>query len=418
MWSHVLDQFGNMTNCSYAYGYIAWTAQANDSMPFILSSNGTAERLQDATLNYGAPASIYIATLPQMFDFAFMASDSLTQEKCRFFGSDSFIYTYPIADDVCLAGLERPECLGQQAWLTDASLMQCDLLNATYHVDFEYKDGNQNISLSVNDAFPMTLVECLESDANADAKSAKMTSYMGISAAFNQLILGSITMGGYGTPTKGVDSKRPGVAYNSSIATTILMETEDLAFIVDFNGVNQTSDYLQTMLSDQFPSRRDTRSGARGQFKSALETLFQNFTISLLAEEMLRPNYSSPHAPIEDTEVTFNTYQNIYVYSASTLWTAYGLAIFFALIALALGFRALFLNNGSFTNDFSTVLRTCRDAALSAELRSEDRDGCQPLPERLAKSRIRINQDGYNASSEKESSTAEIALLPLNRERD
>lgn len=157
-----------------------------------------------------------------------------------------------------------------------------------------------------------------------------------------------------------------------------------------------------------------------------METLFQNITLSLLADEMLQPNYSSPYAPAEKSEVTFNTFHNVYIYSASTLWVAYGLAIFLTLIALGLGIWSMILNDGTFTNDFSTILRTSRAAELSDELRDEDRDGRQPLPKRLARARIRIDvvaggkestHSREDVGEVKEPST-ETSLLPLRRESD
>ena len=427
MWDHILDQWGNVSDCSYAYGYMAWAATNNDSIPFIKpSANSSTRTLQQAQLTYNAPASIYVATMPQMFNFAFMPSDSLTEEKCRFFGSDSLIYSYPMAEDVCLPGLQAPGCYGQQAWLTNATLLRCDLMNTTYRANFQYKDGAQNITVVPGDtASPVTPQECV-GNSTTDEAYAKLTSYQGIVSAFNQLILGSITMGGYGTPTKGIDSKLPGVVFGSDIATTVLMETEELAFVVDFNGVNKTFDYLQTKNADAFPSRRDVRTGRRGDLKTALETLFQNITLSLLADEMLQPNYSSPYAPAEKSEVTFNTFHNVYIYSASTLWVAYGLAIFLTLIALGLGIWSMILNDGTFTNDFSTILRTSRAAELSDELRDEDRDGRQPLPKRLARARIRIDvvaggkestHSREDVGEVKEPST-ETSLLPLRRESD
>ena len=210
-------------------------------------------------------------------------------------------------------------------------------------------------------------------------------------------------MGGYGTPEIEADNpqaipistKTPGLILNSSIATTVLLDTEELAFVVDFNGVNETFTNLQMQVSQSsnttfYGISNKMPTGRLGDLKTALEKLFQDITISLLAEDYLRPNYSSPYAPAEKTTVTFNRYHNVYIYSASTLWVAYGLAILLTSVALGLGVTSMVLNNASFTNDFSTILRTSRAAPMSEEVREVESEGRQPLPRRLAAARVMI----------------------------
>lgn len=357
-----------------------------------------------------------------------MSSRSTTLDKCRFFGSDSLIYTYPIANDVCLPGLRPPECYGQQARLAGSILLQCDLLNTTYSTKFEYKDGGQNIITTRRENTPTTPIrpqECVASDYNSTEIDAILTYCQSIMHAFDQLVLDSITMGAYGTPRRGVDSKLPGVVFDSRIATTALMETEELAFVVDSNGVYQTFDTRQNVEANAFPSRSDVRTGRREDLKSALEMLFQNITMSLLSDEMLWPNDTSPYARNLESEVTFNTYHNVYVYAYATPWVAYGLAIFFTAIAMALGMLAIALNNGTYTNDFSTILRTSRAAEMSEEVREEERDGRQPLPRLLAKAQIIVDPDAGGKRSEssescrqamKEATMARMSLLSLRRE--
>lgn len=415
MFNHILDQWGNVSSCSHAFGYMAWPTEINRSVPLVQPhANSSTRVFEQDSMTYDAPASIYVATLPQMFNFAFLpAGNSDLQEKCRFYGRNSLVYSYPISDDVCLPGLQPPACYGQQAWLTDATLTRCDLLNATYRAVFEYRDGAQNITVTLGDsssASPVIPQRCLNGTALHE-DSAKLISYQGISAAFNDLVLGSITL-----DTGGAI---PGPVFNSNVGNTVLMETEDLAFVVNFKGVNNTFDYLNT---SRFPARENQRIGRRGSLKSALETLFQNITLSLLADEVLLANYSSPYAPADKSDVTFNLFHNVYIYSAPTLWGAYGVAIFLTLIALTLGFWSLLLNQGSFTNDFSTVLRTSWAGHLDEEVRIGDRDGRQPLPNYLSNARfwLGVDKSGSRLRSGgvelKEQPSAQTALLEVRRE--
>ncbi|KAK5175758.1 uncharacterized protein LTR77_000898 [Saxophila tyrrhenica] len=131
VWTNILDQWGNVSDCHYSYGYLAWTPTPGSSNPFIRqSSNSSKTVLQSEHLDYGVPPSIYVAAIPQMSQFAFIPSNSDTQEKCQFFGSNSLTYTYPVAEDLCLPGLNPPECCGQQAWATNATLLRCDIIPA------------------------------------------------------------------------------------------------------------------------------------------------------------------------------------------------------------------------------------------------------------------------------------------------
>lgn len=443
--NHILDQWGNVSDCSHAYGYMAWTGTSNSTLPFVQQHANSSRRvLQADALTYGAPASIYVATLPQMFNFAFMSSNAQTQEKCRFFGADGLIYTYPMADDVCLPGLERPLCYGQQAWFTDATLLRCDLVNSSYTTEFKYTDGTQLVDISTNKkdvSVPITAHQCFtvpdggKFSSNSlkcngtgtacqyDEVASRLLSYQSIAHAFNQLILGSITMGGYGTPAKGVNAKAPGIVIDSEVATTVLMDTEELAFVADFNGVNETFVNLQMEVNEPNSTATHgisdkTPTGQRGDLKSALETLFQNITISLLTESYLQPNYSSPYAPAELTQVTFNRYHNVYIYSASTLWVAYGLAILFTVVALGLGLTSMVRSNASFANNFSTVVVTSRTAPMTDEVRQSEGDGRQPLSKRLAEARMMIGvserrrEESTSAWNYEREPASETSLLP------
>lgn len=75
-----------------------------------------------------------------------------------------------------------------------------------------------------------------------------------------------------------------------------------------------------------------------------------------------------------------------------TLWIAYGSAIFGTALAVAMGWRALWLNGVAYDSSFSTVLRTSRIVSTSAEHNGTydegDDDGSQPLPKTLSSAKI------------------------------
>ncbi|KAK3624645.1 hypothetical protein LTR56_020895 [Elasticomyces elasticus] len=409
-WHNILDHWANVSNCATAPGYLAWTGAMNMTTPFTQTGpNGSETVFQSALVPYNVPASIYVATMPQMFNVAFVPSTAQTGEMCNFVGSNSLMYSYPIADDLCLPGIDRPACYGQEAWLVGASLTQCDLVNSTYSVAFDYAGETQTIdvvtdpSQDSSDPNPMVPRECFSSPDPTEFQGSTLTcngtlgrctfntaatrllSYQGIASAFN----------------------------------------EQMAFVTNFNGVNQTYTYLQLDVGQPHAAgfhgvSNKLPTGQRGDLRSALEILFQNITISFLAENYLQPNYSSPYAPARLTNVTFNRYHNVYEYSTATLWVAYTVAILFTLVSLVLGMISMVLNDGSYRNDFSTILRTTRTAIVSVEVDDADTDGRQPVPRHLAKARVMLRALANKASNEgavtadettTKAATAETSLL-------
>lgn len=137
---------------------------------------------------------------------------------------------------------------------------------------------------------------------------------------------------------------------------------------------------------------------------------------------MSRPNYSSPFAPSNLTNVTLESYHNIYVYDSATLWVAYGLAIFFSALAVIVGLVAIALSGASYDNLFSTIVRVARTAEMTVEVEGTEGAGHQPLPKHLAKARMVMSSsttrsaevelmDGSATGVEKRAQTAESRSL-------
>lgn len=84
-----------------------------------------------------------------------------------------------------------------------------------------------------------------------------------------------------------------------------------------------------------------------------------------------------------DVEVTLTTYRNIYTYSQSILWTAYGIALGVSILGVILGVIIYFVNHGSYSSKFSTILRTTRTADITTEFNAEDVMGMDPLPDHI-----------------------------------
>jgi hypothetical protein len=94
----------------------------------------------------------------------------------------------------------------------------------------------------------------------------------------------------------------------------------------------------------------------------------------------------------EDVKVAYNITQNTYAYDSRNLFISYGLAVSFALIAGVAGCVSILSNGASYSNRFSTVLRTTRGQELEELVVHNDRTGVDPLPKHLEKSRIDLRR--------------------------
>ncbi|KAJ9626857.1 hypothetical protein H2204_009873 [Knufia peltigerae] len=121
------------------------------------------------------------------------------------------------------------------------------------------------------------------------------------------------------------------------------------------------------------------------QFTDALESLFQNFTLSYRYSDMqfgyLEQNYSSHVA----TQAILRQSLNTFSYAPRALFISYGIAIGLSATCLGVGMNAIFVNGLSYTNSFSTILRVTRDKAFDALVDSDEAaGGGDPRPKHLA----------------------------------
>jgi hypothetical protein len=85
------------------------------------------------------------------------------------------------------------------------------------------------------------------------------------------------------------------------------------------------------------------------------------------------------------TSVTFFVNQNVYTYSASILWLAYGLAIGAAALSTMAGSVTAVRAGGTFRTKFSTIVRVISHAHLSRPVGLTDASGQEPVSTRAAK---------------------------------
>lgn len=99
--------------------------------------------------------------------------------------------------------------------------------------------------------------------------------------------------------------------------------------------------------------------------------------------------------------VTSYTFRNVYVYSAIRLWVAYGVAILLTGVAALVGLVTILSTGASFSNTFSSVMRSSWNAGLDVDIRPEDAINRDPLPKRLANATFTLPERNlsWNTSS-------------------
>jgi hypothetical protein len=85
-----------------------------------------------------------------------------------------------------------------------------------------------------------------------------------------------------------------------------------------------------------------------------IEQLFQNMTLSLLSKSQYLAEAG------QMTDVVLDRWLNVYAYDQKNLLISYGFALVLTLLACAVGCAKVYRNGVSYSNLFSTVLRTTR----------------------------------------------------------
>jgi hypothetical protein len=331
VWVNIWNTY-NSTGEPYFYlSWVPWspgdmeyfldTLKTDHYLPFLFNVSGEAVTGPSSSLvsTYG-PASLWTAVIPRMLNLTMGYPNIGGGSHPIFFDYENF----EPCDYRMIQNLSEPipGCnLGNASFVTaefffkDSTLLRCDLVNASYSVKFNYSTGVQNVQISPNISYsPMantsqlfrgpfiTPANCSmfqtssydASDNNTcgiDLDAVRLLSFQGIMAAFNEIVLGYIRSGA------GVYSPEN----TTEVMKTILAETKELApvqdsyFLEDFSDTSSNSGFTRfqaTILNNTewpYPSLVNSQLfNIRGDLKSTLEQLFQNFTISLLAEPSLQ----------------------------------------------------------------------------------------------------------------------------------
>ncbi|KAF7191813.1 hypothetical protein HII31_06858, partial [Pseudocercospora fuligena] len=441
--------FANIWNSYYGssrnqpYTFLSWVPDSQSGLPFVARSvngsyQGDASGPPAGLLAMRFPASLYVAVMPGMGSF-YPSIGGWTFSTTGMSGQCD--------NQKNITTIMQPfSCLGQNGTNTTftpaqifntSTLIKCNLVEASYTATFNYSAGAQNITMIADSARTPVAITPLSTfsgpygsasgayrqgtdgvegvdpmlygQPNCTAVNAQSGTYGYNPCIFDVAVLRSLSYQSIAQAFNGeVVGGMVGSSANSSILSTVLAESDEIASA--WSAANNAPDSslvtggiisfgntdLQTLLADNASASFQSLTGnarpiSRGKLKDNLAQLFQNVTLSLLADPYFQPNYSSPFAPSRLTNVTIaDPIRTVYHYNALTLWVAYGIALGFAAVALIVAFVVMCFEGVSYSNVYSTLIRVARTADLSEDVHPEDGSGSDPLPEYLERARLEV----------------------------
>jgi hypothetical protein len=285
----------------------------------------------ESTVATSGPASFFVAIVPEVQNF--LRSD--TQNFLKFetglllaTGPGDFDYTrcdFSVVQSLddplhcthfagdAMNHVESSVILRPSHVYKGSTLLQCDLVNTSTSVEFNYTNSVQDIKISqnvtssspqvggsllffapfdvLNQSNSCSAFQAMDSNQIKpnpdrcffDIDAVRSLSYQSIMDSFTRMFVGNISLQMDGTTTQ-----------TSAALRTVLANTDELAFIRDWSPAEGKGSYkffLQSIALDSsrwvYPglaSAITEQPSGRGNIKSVLEQLFQNFTISLLSD--------------------------------------------------------------------------------------------------------------------------------------
>ncbi|KAL8303353.1 hypothetical protein RB600_006998 [Gaeumannomyces tritici] len=217
----------------------------------------------------------------------------------------------------------------------------CHLYNASYTVDFAFRNGVQTSSTVRNLAYPspnLPLLEIKRGQIFSDYKPGEVAYAYLFDALVDRFLVANMYLGASGTLNGGSDT---------SFFLTGISSCPDLA-----NGTSAGKELgLQKYAAGAWAC------GA-GSVPRAVEELSRNVSLSLMSSEFFSSSSSS------SSGVRVDETANYYAYDEAGLLRAYGVAVAAALTCVCVGAHAYVANGYSASSSFSSVLLTTRNADL------------------------------------------------------
>ena len=281
--------------------YLSWF----QDLPYPLTDDSYYDvSHRDLTSEPGSNAIITIAVLPGLLSI---------EDTCGVFSPEVF------PDEMnrsSTANLTNPLGIVGQG----STMIQCQLFNSTYEADFVYVDGGQSITVNapVKSSDEPVITFDYVGQRTADSVNGLWTSCFGLHSTsdgtleipepcgFDPAILRVIAYQAVLEAFAGIlrgtltEDNANELIKNSSILSTTLVETKELAFLNEQttgylgDGADQFGPYdLQSALTnysniDVSAAPQVDPLASKRSLSDALEEMFRNLTISLMSSDLLR----------------------------------------------------------------------------------------------------------------------------------
>jgi hypothetical protein len=253
------------------------------------------------------------------------------------------------------------------------ALQECFNYNASYYVQFLYKNGQQTLQVK-NIRYINKMPSIIERDQlfpNCNSSNSNMSEC----AQYNYItksnsILDALTylLAGWIIEPVGGD----GPEGFTPIYDTSLYFVKEFAPTRAGYGDASTPPELERI--------------TKMTLIEGIEELFQNITMSLFSRSTFLQE-KPPNMPVMVIEPVL-----VYVYQWRNLIIGYTMAAVFTLVVVGLGLESTMLNQGLYSNSLSTFIRVSRNAELDELVKDEDTDGMYPSPNYLKNTEVMLRE--------------------------
>lgn len=301
--------------------------------------------------------------------------------------------------------------------LNNWDVLNCSMHNASYSAKVRSNGDSQGVFSDVKTR-ELNSMQFAQSTSSRDlwtqpsVEDSAALAYTALMECMNRLLVGTT----FGSPYSRMGNtiyyeEKKLATQNEGLTQTLLpFTTELLPFLGFTNSLgdydalkpNDTQWTIVANINDTsgnytiaYPSEAFQASTFNQSLGRAIEELFRNMTLSLFSD------HSFLGSTTENITIRYEHTRNVYVYSSKNLFLSYGLALGFAFLAVVAGCVSIHHNGASYSNKFSTIIRTTRGQEMEDLVASDDRDGADPLPKYLANARIRLG-DGESEQKTKD----------------
>ncbi|KAI0545591.1 hypothetical protein F4679DRAFT_588335 [Xylaria curta] len=279
---------------------------------------------------------------------------------------------------------------------SDWSVLNCSLWNTTYTVDFDFlptASRLQSISIvRTVDINPVSVVWKIEKQG-IELLYSPIFSYAALMECLGRVLVGSISQDfadgllhdfGNALQSDAAYAEEMFPVYNATIVTD-----------------PRSSAYQRTVLSALQSSSFNRSLG------DVIEEMFQNMTLALFS----KPTFLTEGDERMPTNVTFRSFENVYIYEPSNLLLAYSLAVGFSVVAASLGLLSIWSSKAAYSFKFSTVMRTTCDYKTESLIPRAYRSGADHLPRDLGRLDIQIGTETVAPTEFDEAHTSSVSQL-------